>query len=179
MEIINTPIKDIVIVKPKIFEDNRGYFFESFRQDSFDEEGDFNFVQDNQSMSAKGILRGLHFQKPPFAQGKLVRVIKGGVLDVVVDIRKDSKTYGKSFSIELTEENKTMFWVPPGFAHAFLTLEDDTIFVYKCTEYYNKDSEDAIAWNSPELEIDWGIKNPILSEKDKEATLFKNFQTPF
>jgi dTDP-4-dehydrorhamnose 3,5-epimerase len=137
------------------------------------------FVQDNQSMSSKGILRGLHFQKDPFAQGKLVRVIKGSVLDVAVDIRKKSPTYGQHFLIELNEENKTMFYIPPGFAHGFLTLEDDTLFSYKCTNYYNKESEGAIRWNSKSLNVDWGIVNPILSSKDATAPTFDEFQSPF
>lgn len=140
---------------------------------------DLDFVQDNQSLSGKGILRGLHFQRNPFSQGKLVRVIKGAVLDVAVDIRKDSKTYGEHFSIELDEDNKTMFYVPPGFAHGFVTREEDTIFAYKCTNYYHKESEGAILWNSPSLGIDWGVSNPVISAKDEEAQDFSSFNSPF
>ena len=175
-----TEIHDVVIIKPKLFHDERGYFFESFREDIMKSNGvTSKFVQDNQSMSSKGILRGLHFQKDPFAQGKLVRVIKGSVLDVAVDIRKKSPTYGQHFLIELNEENKTMFYIPPGFAHGFLTLEDDTLFSYKCTNYYNKESEGAIRWNSKSLNVDWGIVNPILSSKDATAPTFDEFQSPF
>jgi dTDP-4-dehydrorhamnose 3,5-epimerase len=127
----------------------------------------------------KGVLRGLHFQAPPFAQGKLVRVMKGAVLDVAVDIRKNSPTYGQWASIELTESNKWMYWVPPGFAHGFVTLDDSTVFFYKCTNMYNKASEGSIRWNDPDLNIDWGIDSPLLSEKDQTAPFFKDFISPF
>ena len=140
---------------------------------------DQNFVQDNESMSGKGVLRGLHFQKPPFTQGKLVRVMRGSVLDVAVDIRKNSSTYGQWASVVLSQENKWMYWVPPGFAHGFVTLEDHTIFFYKCTNVYNKESEGSISWNDPDLNIDWKITNPVLAEKDKEAPAFKGFDSPF
>ena len=136
-------------------------------------------MQDNQSLSQKNVLRGLHFQNPPFAQGKLVRVITGSVWDVAVDIRKNSKTYGQSFGIELNEKNKTMFWIPPGFAHGFLTLADNTIFSYKCTNVYNKNSEDSILWNDTDLKINWKNAQPLLSEKDKNAKPFKNFVSLF
>lgn len=180
MDVTTTNIEGLLIIKPKVFGDERGYFFESFREDIMKSNGvTSKFVQDNQSMSSKGILRGLHFQKDPFAQGKLVRVIKGSVLDVAVDIRKKSPTYGQHFLIELNEENKTMFYIPPGFAHGFLTLEDDTLFSYKCTNYYNKESEGAIRWNSKSLNVDWGIVNPILSSKDATAPTFDEFQSPF
>ncbi len=180
MEIITTKIPDLYIVKPRVFKDNRGYFFESYNKEDFLKNGiDQNFVQDNESKSGKGVLRGLHFQKPPFTQGKLVRVIKGAVLDVAVDLRKSSPTYGQWASIELTEDNKLMYWVPPGFAHGFVTLADDTIFFYKCTNIYNKESEGSILWNDPDLNIDWGVDNPILSEKDKIGPLFKDFDSPF
>ncbi len=180
MKVIQTGIADLLVIEPQVFGDHRGYFFESFRKDVLGEHGvDLEFIQDNQSMSKKNILRGLHFQKPPYEQGKLVRVLSGAVIDVVVDIRKESKTYGKSFKIELNEENNLMLWVPPGFAHGFLTLEDDTIFVYKCTQYYNQASEGCIRWNSPKLNIDWGIDEPILSEKDKIADAFGDFISPF
>src|SRR5512138_2587473 len=135
MEIITTPIEGLLIIKPNVFEDDRGYFFESYNREVFLKNGlDLHFVQDNESKSKKGVLRGLHFQVPPFAQGKLVRVVKGAVLDVAVDLRKNSPTYGKHVSAELSEANKTMFWIPPGFAHGFITLEEETIFVYKCTQ---------------------------------------------
>ncbi len=180
MEILRTEIEGLLVIKPQIFGDHRGYFFESFRQDKFVENGvDLDFVQDNQSKSKKDILRGLHFQRSPHAQGKLVQVIKGAVLDVAVDIRKNSKTYGKHFKLEMTEENKLMFWIPPGFAHGFLTLHDDTIFAYKCTNYYNVESEGCVRWDSPDLNIDWGITNPVLSEKDLNAPLFKDLKSPF
>ncbi len=180
MEIIKTKIPDLLIVKPAVFEDNRGYFFESYNKEKFLSEGvDQNFVQDNESKSMKGVLRGLHFQAPPFAQGKLVRVMKGAVLDVAVDIRKQSPTYGQWASIVLTESNKWMHWVPPGFAHGFVTLEDSTVFFYKCTNVYNKNSEGSIRWNDPDLNIDWGIEQPLLSDKDQTAPLFKDFISPF
>lgn len=180
MEIIETGIPDLFIVKPVVFEDNRGYFFESYNKEKFLQKGiDQNFVQDNESKSMKNVLRGLHFQAPPYAQGKLVRVMKGAVLDVAVDIRRNSSTYGQWASIELTESNKWMYWVPPGFAHGFVTLEDNTVFFYKCTNMYNKVSEGSIRWNDPDLNINWGIENPILSEKDQLAPLFKDFISPF
>lgn len=180
MEIIKTKIPDLVIVKPTVFEDKRGYFFESYNKGIFLQNGiDQNFVQDNESKSAKGVLRGLHFQKPPFAQGKLVRVMRGAVLDVAVDLRKGSLTYGHWASVELNHDNKWMYWVPPGFAHGFVTLEDATVFFYKCTNVYNKESEGSILWNDPDLNIDWKIDNPVLSEKDKTGPLFKDFVSPF
>jgi dTDP-4-dehydrorhamnose 3,5-epimerase len=180
MEIVETRIPDLYVVKPTVFKDNRGYFFESYNKEAFLRSGiDQNFVQDNESKSVKGVLRGLHFQKPPFAQGKLVRVIKGAVRDVAVDLRKSSPTYGQWASIDLTEDNKWMYWVPPGFAHGFVTLEEDTVFFYKCTNVYNKASEGSIRWNDPDLNINWGIENPILSEKDKNAPFFKDFVSPF
>ena len=180
MEVIKTQIEGLLVIKPKIFSDERGYFFESWSEEYFAENGlDLNFVQDNQSFSNKGVLRGLHFQNPPFAQGKLVRVIKGSVLDVVVDIRKDSATYGKHFSIELNEENKTIFWIPPGFAHGFIALEDDTIFTYKCTVVYNSKSEEVLLWSDKVLDIHWGAINPLVSDKDLIAGSFKNFKSQF
>lgn len=180
MEVIQTKIPDLYIVKPTVFEDHRGYFFESYNKENFLRNGiDHNFVQDNESKSSKGVLRGLHFQKPPFAQGKLVRVMKGSVLDVAVDIRKNSPTYGQWASVELTQDNKWMYWIPPGFAHGFVTLEDNTVFFYKCTNVYNKNSEGSILWCDPVLNIDWKVKNPILSDKDKTGPLFKDFVSPF
>lgn len=180
MEVIETKIKDLLIIKPKVFADSRGYFFESYNADVFKQNNiTVNFVQDNQSLSSTGVLRGLHFQAPPFDQGKLVRVITGAVLDIAVDIRKDSPTYGEHIAIELTEENKSMFYIPPGFAHGFLTLRDNTIFSYKCTNIYNKLSEGCVLWNDTDLNINWNVANPILSEKDLVGTPFKEFNSPF
>ncbi len=180
MQIEKTILEGVLIITPKVFQDNRGYFYESFSNKDWEEAGlDNNFVQDNQSLSGKGILRGLHFQAPPFAQGKLVRVIKGSVLDVAVDIRKDSPTYGKHVAMELSETNFKMLWIPAGFAHGFLTLEDNTIFAYKCTDTYNKESEGGLMWNDPEINIDWGIENPILSSKDKDYLPLQEFASPF
>jgi dTDP-4-dehydrorhamnose 3,5-epimerase len=180
MEVIKTPLEGLLVIEPKVFKDHRGYFYESYNAEAFKQAGvDAVFVQDNQSLSQKGILRGLHFQAPPHAQGKLVRVIKGAVLDVVVDIRKNSPTYGQHFSIELTEENFKMFWIPPGFAHGFVTLEDHTIFSYKCTDVYNKAAEGGLLWNDPELGINWGIEQPVLSEKDTLNPQLNNFNSPF
>jgi dTDP-4-dehydrorhamnose 3,5-epimerase len=181
MELIKTGIKDLLIIKPTVFEDDRGYFFESFNQEKFRNSGiKANFIQDNESCSMKHVLRGLHFQKPPFAQGKLVRVMQGAVLDVAVDIRANSPTYGKWESIVLNSRDKMMLWIPEGFAHGFVTLEADTVFFYKCTQLYHKDSEGSIRWNDPDLGIDWGeLNDPILSEKDKKAPLFRDFVSPF
>ncbi len=180
MEIIKTPLEGLLVINPRVFGDDRGYFFESWSKQSFAKVGlDLDFVQDNQSLSAKGVLRGLHFQNPPYAQGKLVRVIKGAVLDVALDIRKDSPTYGQHFSIELSEENKTIVWIPPGFAHGFVTIEDNTIFTYKCTEVYNKESEGALLWNDKDLNINWEINDPLVSAKDLVAGNFKDFASKF
>jgi len=181
MEIIKTKIPDLYILKPQVFEDERGYFFESYNKETFLKLGiDQNFVQDNESKSMKGVLRGLHFQRAPFTQGKLVRVMHGAVLDVAVDLRKNSPTYGKWASVILTHKNKWMYWVPPGFAHGFVTLEDNTVFFYKCTNVYNKASEGSIRWNDPDLNIDWQLNGePLLSEKDKRAPFFRNFESPF
>jgi len=180
MKFITTELNDLIVIQPTIFEDERGYFFESYNEDEFIKAGIIcHFIQDNQSKSQKGVLRGLHFQNPPYAQGKLVRVISGSVLDVAVDIRKDSPTYGKHFSIELTEKNKTMLWIPPGFAHGFATLENNTIFSYKCTNLYNKESEECIFWNDQHLKIDWQLNSPILSEKDNKGTPFQEFISLF
>jgi dTDP-4-dehydrorhamnose 3,5-epimerase len=180
MQIITTPIPDLLIVQPKVFEDARGYFYESYSKALFKQHGiDEDFVQDNQSLSQAGVLRGLHFQNPPYAQGKLVRVIKGSILDVAVDIRKQSPTYGQHYLIELNETNKTMLWIPGGFAHGFLTLEDNTIFSYKCTNYYNKASEGCILWNDNTLNINWNVQNPQLSDKDKVGTPFNEFESHF
>lgn len=180
MHILNTHLDGLLLIEPTVFGDERGYFYESFRSDVMKKaDVHLDFVQDNQSFSNKGIVRGLHFQKNPYAQGKLVRVIKGAVLDVAVDIRKSSATYGQHFSVRLDEDNKRMLYVPPGFAHGFATLEDSTLFLYKCSNYYHKDSEGAVRWNSPELKINWGVLHPILSAKDTEAPLFSEFKSPF
>lgn len=180
MEVIETGIQGLVVIQPRVFKDPRGYFFESYNRLKFDEMGiDVEFTQDNQSLSAKGILRGLHFQKPPHAQGKLVRVIKGAVLDVAVDIRKGSPTYGRHFKIELNESNFTMFYIPPGFAHGFLTLEDNTIFSYKCTDTYHPETEGGLLWNDPQIGIEWPLTDPILSDKDKLFIPFSEFKSPF
>ena len=180
MEIIETKIKDLLVIKPDVFTDERGYFFECYNKARFAEHGlEMDFVQDNESQSMKGVLRGLHFQKPPFAQGKLVRVVKGAVLDVAVDLRKGSPTYGQWESVILTESNKFMYWIPEGFAHGFACLEDSSVFTYKCTNVYNKASEGSIRWNDPDLNIKWDIENPILSKKDKVSPMFKDFVTPF
>ena len=180
MNIKKTELPGLLLIEPRVFGDERGYFFESCNLPLFKEAGiDVNFLQDNESMSAKGVLRGLHFQEPPFEQGKLVRVARGAVLDVSVDIRKDSPTFGKWLGYELSAQNKRMLWIPPGFAHGFLSLSDDTIFIYKCTNLYNRESENAILWNDPELNIDWGIKNPLVSDKDKSAPLFRDLVSLF
>ena len=180
MEIIKTHINGLFVIKPRVFNDDRGYFFESYRSDLLDFIGTHKtFVQVNESMSQKGVLRGLHFQNPPFAQAKMVRVVSGAVLDVAVDIRKGSKTFGQHAKVELSGDNKTMLFIPEGFAHGFLTLADNTIFQYKCSSYYNKEAEGSIFWNDPDLNIDWGISSPIVSEKDMKATLFSDFNSNF
>lgn len=180
MKITETPLLGALILEPRIFHDERGYFYESYNQNAFQQAGiTALFVQDNQSLSQKGALRGLHFQAPPFDQGKLVRVIQGAVNDVIVDIRKNSPTFGQHFSVTLTGENKTMFWIPPGFAHGFETLEDQTIFVYKCTNMYNKESEGGIRWNDPALNINWKTSDPLVSAKDQELPYLKDFVSPF
>lgn len=180
MEVTKTDIEGLLILKPRIFEDERGYFFESYNTNVFKGLGVNNeFLQDNESASKKNVLRGLHFQSPPFAQGKLVRVISGSVVDIAVDIRKNSPNYGKHFSIELSADNKIIFWIPPGFAHGFVSLEDNSIFSYKCTQVYNKDSEQCLLWNDPVLNIDWGVNDPLVSSKDQIGLNFKDFISPF
>jgi dTDP-4-dehydrorhamnose 3,5-epimerase len=180
MQLINTSIPNVILINPVVFEDSRGYFFESYNSQKFREAGiDVNFVQDNQSLSEKNVLRGLHFQSPPFAQGKLVRVIKGAVLDVAVDIRRKSATYGKFVAQVLSEQNRLMMWIPEGFAHGFLTMESETIFFYKCTNGYNKASEGIIKWDDPRLGIDWKVINPIISERDKNGISFEDIDSPF
>lgn len=170
MEIIKTAIDDIVIIKPRIFKDDRGYFFESFSQKEFDEKvRPITFVQDNESMSSYGVIRGLHYQKPPFTQSKLVRCVRGKVLDVAVDIRKGSPTFGHHVAVELSEDNHLQFFIPKGFAHGFAVLSDVAIFQYKCDEFYTPQSEGGIQLADDSLNINWQIPNEkiILSEKDK------------
>lgn len=170
MEVIKTEIEGVVIIEPRIFKDDRGYFYESFSQREFEEKVcKTTFVQDNQSKSSYGVLRGLHFQKPPYCQSKLVRCIKGAVLDVAVDIRKGSPTFGKYVAVELTEDNHRQFFVPRGFAHGFAVLSDEAVFQYKCDNFYNKESEGAVAWNDSQLAIDWHVPADriVLSDKDK------------
>jgi dTDP-4-dehydrorhamnose 3,5-epimerase len=181
MEVIKGDISGLLIFQPRVFSDNRGYFFESFNQEKFNQLTglDVKFCQDNESLSKKNVLRGLHFQKPPFAQGKLVRVISGKVLDVAVDIRKSSETYGKYQIIELSAENKKIFWIPPGFAHGFLVLEENTVFSYKCSNYYSPESEGTIKWNDENLKIEWPISGPNVSEKDNDGEDFVNFVSLF
>lgn len=182
MNFIKTDIEGVVIIEPRVFGDERGYFFESFSQKEFDDNvGRTVFVQDNESKSCYGVLRGLHFQAPPFTQAKLVRCVKGKVLDVAVDIRQCSPTYGKYISVELSEDNHRMFFIPRGFAHGFSVLSDTAVFQYKCDNYYAPQSEGGLIWNDKDLNINWMIpeKDVILSEKDKHHPLFKGFESPF
>ena len=187
MEIIKTTIDGVLIIEPKVFKDPRGYFFESFSQREFDEKvapllgHTINFVQDNESMSSYGVMRGLHFQKPPFTQSKLVRCVKGAVLDVAVDIRKGSPTYGKHVAVELTEDNHHQFFVPRGFAHGFAVLSDIAVFQYKCDEFYHPEADGGISILDSSLGINWRIPTDkaILSEKDTKHDLFRNFDSPF
>lgn len=174
-----TEINDVILLTPRVYKDERGYFMESYNQKKVDKLIKDIFVQDNESISNKNVLRGLHLQLPPHAQAKLIRVIKGSILDVAVDLRKNSSTYGQHYKQILSGENKKQLYVPAGFAHGFLSLEDDTILNYKCSDYYYADSETAIAWNDPELSIDWGISDPILAEKDRLAENFVTFENPF
>ena len=176
MNIIETPIPGVVIIEPRLFLDARGYFFESFNQREFEEKVcKTTFVQDNESKSSYGVIRGLHFQKPPFAQSKLVRVVKGAVLDVAVDIRKDSPTFGRHVTVELTEDNHRQFFIPHGLAHGFSVLSEEVIFQYKCDNFYAPQSEGAIAWDDPDLGIDWRIPTDkvVLSEKDRHHPLLR------
>ena len=174
-------INGLILIKPKSFEDGRGMFFESYNSSKFNDIITKNIVfsQDNISISKKNVLRGLHFQKPPNSQGKLVQVIKGSVLDVAVDIRSNSPTYGQHYKVELNDKNRLQLWIPEGFAHGFVALEDNTIFSYKCTSAYSKSDEMDLLWNDPLLDIDWGVSSPLLSDKDEMATSFENFNSPF
>lgn len=179
MRVEKTHLKDCYVITPQVFEDHRGYFFESFNANKFQELTGLtiNFVQDNESKSSRGVLRGLHFQTGDHEQSKLVRVIKGAIIDFCVDLRKESPTFGKSFSVELSEDNKTQLFVPKGFAHGFVVLKDNTIINYKCDNFYNKDSERGIIFNDKDLNIDWRISEDeiILSDKDKELPTFSEY----
>lgn len=182
MNVIKTALEGVVIIEPRVFADARGYFFESFSQQRFAEQVcDVRFVQDNESKSSYGVLRGLHFQKPPHTQAKLVRVVKGAVLDVAVDLRKASPTFGKYAAVELTEDNKRQFFIPHGFAHGFVVLSPEAIFQYKCDAYYAPASEGSLRWEDPAIAIDWHIPHSdiILSEKDKDAPLLKDLDFYF
>lgn len=181
MEFKKTTLEGAWLIKPEVFKDNRGFFLESYSEKKFKEQGiDIDFVQDNHSMSAKaGVLRGMHFQKPPYSQTKLIRVIKGKVYDVILDLRKDSPTFGKWEGFELSAENFLMLLIPKGFAHGFQTLEDNTEFIYKCDEFYHPEADAGIIWNDRDLKINWPITVPILSEKDQKHPEFKNFNSPF
>lgn len=182
MEVIKTNIEGVLIIEPRVFTDTRGYFFESFSKKLYDEVlGSIDFVQDNESCSTHGVMRGLHFQRPPHAQAKLVRCVRGSVLDVAVDIRKNSPTYGEHVACLLTEENHRQFFIPRGFAHGFVVLSDIAVFQYKCDNYYCQKSEGGISIIDPKLEIDWGIDitEAVLSEKDKNNPLLKDFDSPF
>lgn len=182
MKILKTSIKDLVVIEPEIFYDSRGYFFESYNQNLFIKKlGDFKFIQDNESKSPKGVLRGFHFQKPPFEQAKLVRCIQGEVLDIALDLRKNSTTYGKYEKVLLSGENKKQFFIPRGFAHAFLVLSENAIFSYKVDNVYAPQSESGVMWNDPSLLIDWVIDESklIISDKDKSLDLLTNIESPF
>jgi dTDP-4-dehydrorhamnose 3,5-epimerase len=180
MLIKEIPIKDLLIIEPKVFKDERGYFFESFKKNIFDENGiKLNFVQDNISKSTKGTIRGLHYQVGKNVQGKLCQVILGRVIDVAVDIRFSSPTFGKHFATELSEENHKQLWIPPGFAHGFSVLSDEAIFSYKCTAYYSKEDERSIIYNDLDLNINWMIQSPVVSDKDLSAKLFKDIDKDF
>lgn len=182
MEIIKTEIEGVVILEPRIFKDQRGYFFESFSQRNFDTNvRHIDFVQDNESMSSYGVMRGLHFQRPPYSQSKLVRCVRGAVLDVAVDIRKHSPTYGKYVTVELTEDNHRQFFIPRGFAHGFAVLSETAVFQYKCDNFYHPEADGGISIIDDSLGIDWMIptNQAILSDKDTKHPLFKDFESPF
>ena len=179
MQVIKTAIPDVLLFEPKVFGDERGYFFESFRKDVFDQHaGARTFVQDNESFSSYGVLRGLHYQKPPFTQGKLVRVIRGSVLDVAVDIRKGSPTFGRHVIELLNDQNRRMLWIPPGFAHGFAVLSETAVFNYKCDAYYAPDYDAGIRWNDPAIGIDWQLPlaDISLSEKDARQPMLRDIK---
>ncbi|MBL0104503.1 MAG: dTDP-4-dehydrorhamnose 3,5-epimerase [Bacteroidetes bacterium] len=176
MNVVKTPIEGVLLIEPRVFSDSRGAFFETFNEKALAEIGiTARFVQDNQSISKKGVIRGLHLQHPPYEQGKLVRVARGSVLDVALDLRAGSPTFGRHYSVELNQENQLSLWIPPGFAHGFVALEEDTVFLYKVTNYYHPQSESGIIYNDVDLNIDWKVTNPIVSEKDKILPSFKEF----
>lgn len=182
MNVIKTDIEGVVVIEPRVFDDARGYFFESYSKRRFDEVvRPIEFVQDNESMSTRGVIRGLHFQRPPFSQSKLVRCVRGAVLDVVVDIRRGSPTYGRHIAVELTDENRRQLFVPRGFAHGFAVLSDEAVFQYKCDSYYHPESEGGISIADHSLGIDWRIDpaEAILSEKDLRNPMFSDFESPF
>ena len=182
MEVIETDIEGVVIIKPTLYKDSRGYFFESYSKKEFDEKvRPVDFVQDNESCSTRGVMRGLHFQRPPYTQSKLVRCVRGAVLDVAVDIRKGSPTYGKHIAVELTEDNHLQFFVPRGFAHGFAVLSDVAVFQYKCDEFYHPEADGGISIIDNTLGIDWKIdpSDAILSEKDTRHSILKDFDSPF
>lgn len=179
MEIIDTIFEGLKIIKPSIFKDDRGYFLETYQQDKFKSSIPENFVQDNVSSSNKHVLRGLHFQKPPYSQGKLVQVLRGKCLDIAVDLRKNSPTYGQHLSYILDAINHHLIFIPEGFAHGFLSLEDDTVFSYKCTNFYSKEHEECVLWNDPVFSIQWGIDHPIVSNKDQQGKLLKDIPVYF
>jgi len=180
MEFIKTEIEGLLIIKPDIFKDNRGYFFESYNKKKCSEAGiDTNFVQDNESLSQKNTIRGLHYQVGKYAQGKLVRVVSGRIMDYAVDIRWGSPSFGKYVGVELSAENKIQFWIPAGFAHGFVALENQTIMQYKCTAFYSKESERGIIYNDKDLRIPWGVSNPVVSHKDKVFVPFKEIEKDF
>ncbi|MEM7514627.1 MAG: dTDP-4-dehydrorhamnose 3,5-epimerase [Bacteroidota bacterium] len=176
-----TNIEGAFLIKPDVFGDQRGFFMELYNQNTFASIGleELDFVQDNLSSSSKGTLRGMHFQAPPFAQGKLVTVLSGSVLDIIVDVRKDSPTYGEHYAIELNDENRWMVYAPPGMAHGFQVLSESCLFFYKCTATYSKVSEGSVAWDDPDLKLPWKDIPPILSQKDIESPKFKEFESPF
>lgn len=180
MKIEKTPINGLYVLEPAVFQDRRGYFMESYNERTFHELGiTERFVQDNQSCSQRGVVRGLHFQKPPFEQAKLVRVVRGAALDFAVDIRTGSPTYGQYYSVLLTAENFRQFFIPAGFAHGFSALRNNTVFAYKCSNFYSKTSEGSIKYNDPLLHIDWQAEYPLISDKDTVGEDFKDFVSPF
>lgn len=181
MEINKLGIEGLAVLIPRKYEDERGYFSESFNQKQFDKliGKNITFVQDNESVSVKNTLRGLHFQSPPYTQGKLVRVVEGSVLDIAVDIRKNSPTFGQWHGEILSKTNRKLFWIPEGFAHGFVALEENTKFLYKCTNYYVPEAETTILWRDKTLNIEWGVSNPLISKKDNKGIRFKNFLSPF
>ena len=181
MEVVKFDIEGLLLLTPRVFEDDRGFFYESFNQEQFNDivGREVIFLQDNQSLSKKNVLRGFHFQAPPHGQGKLVRVVKGSVIDMAIDIRKESPTYGQSVAVELSADNKKMFWIPEGFAHGFYAQEDNTLFLYKCTNVYNKSCEGDLLWKDTQFDFHKEYDSPIVSEKDHLATPFSDLKSPF